>query len=299
MPKNNEVKHEPLYVVPKWNEPGCLEFVEHLSAIEVKIFDAPTEQQFRNAIATFMTNTWNDVPNYGPFDGEVTDKVIKELFAGNILPAGMEIIGLCFGINGMNVIDTTHLIRHRMFSFSAQTHADRDMRNDRVVVSPQIMANPGFYERYKEICKLSHELYKDMVDSKLVDTLEARTIMPAAFERFYMCRACIKDVIAYCNLRSDEQIQPYADVIISLKLWLEVLKLYPFLRGLINFRNPDWFYVKQCSAGKTNIFPPLPKNDVFEWAETQFLYDKSRDKFPGFDVYNDLRESLIAQIEAI
>jgi thymidylate synthase (FAD) len=298
MPKNNNVNHEPLYVKPKWDEPGDIKFIDQMEAIDVKIFDAPTESQFRNSIATFMTNTWNDRPDYGPFDGEVTDKVIHELFAGNILPAGMEIIGLCFGINGMNMIDTTHLIRHRMFSFSAQTHADRDMRDDRVVVSPQIIGSK-FYDRYLDAVLTCHDIYMDMVDSKEVDMLEARTIMPAAFERFYMCRACIKDVIAYCNLRSDEQIQPYADVIISMKLWLEVLKLYPFLRGLIDFRKPDWFYVKQCSAGKTNIFPPLPKNDTFEWAETQFLYDKSRDQFPGYKKYNLLREYLLKQIEAI
>ena len=115
MPKNNEVKHEPLYVVPKFGQEGVIQFVEQLNAIDVKIFNAPSEDEFRNTVGVFMTNTWNDVPNYGPFPTKITDKVIYELFAGNILPAGMEIIGLCFGINGMNMIDTTHLIRHRMF----------------------------------------------------------------------------------------------------------------------------------------------------------------------------------------
>jgi thymidylate synthase (FAD) len=266
--------------------------------IDVKLISPPTVQQFRDQVAVFMMNTWNDELKH-TFPPEKIDKCIRELFAGNILPTGMEIINLTFTIEGMNVIDTTHLIRHRMFSFSAQTQADRDMRNDVILLSPQIEANPDYAQRFAHAAGLLHDLYMDMVDSKQVDMLEARTVLPMAYEKFYICRGTIKDIIAYCKLRSDEQIQPYADVIIAMKLWLKVLRVYPFLKGLVDFRDQDTFYVKQCSNGKTNIFPPLPKNDTFEWAETQFVYDKPRNEFPGYAEYNALREMLLMEIDAI
>jgi hypothetical protein len=300
MPKSlNKLKIEPLHTTPKFGQPGHLEFVEQLRNIEVKIFAAPTIQQFRDTISVFMMNTWNDKLQYGGFDELAIDKCIKELFAGNILPTGMETISISWGVSGMDLIDTTHLIRHRLFSFSAQCHGDRDMRDDRVVVKPGIMANDDFYDRYRAVVKMAHQLYIDMMDSGKVHGLDARTIMPRCFEHFYMVRCCIKDIIGYCIMRGDEQIQTTADNIIAMKLWLEVLKCYPFLKGLVDFRKQDSFYIKQSIAGKTNIFPPNEKNDVFEWNESQFFHPKGREEFPGGEVYLQLREELLAQIDAI
>lgn len=288
-----------LHTTPKFDEPYDIEYVEQLNAIDVKIFGAPTVEQFRNTIAVFMMNTWNDKLNYGPFNEDEVDNTIRELFAGNILPTGMETISISWGVSGLDLIDTTHLIRHRLASFSAQCHGDRDMRNDRVVVKPGIMAIPEFYRRYRRICEEAMALYCDMMDSRLVHGLDARTIMPRCFEHFYMVRFCIKDLIAYCQMRGDEQIQTTADNIIAMKLWLEVLKLYPFLKGLVDFRRPDAFYIKQSKEGKTNIFPPNAKNDCFDWCEAQFYHPVGREEFPGGDVYLELREKLLAQIDAI
>jgi thymidylate synthase (FAD) len=275
-----------------------VEFVEQLNNIDVKIIDAPTIPQFRKAISVFMMNTWNDYPCYKFNDADI-DQCIVDLFAGNILPTGQEIIGLTWVINGMNMIDTTHLIRHRMFSFSAQTHADRDMRDDTCLVPPGIAALPDFYSRYRKITVDAMKLYVDMMDSGDVTCLDARTIMPRNLEHFYIVRGCIKDVIAYIKTRGDEQIQTQVDNIIAMKLWLEILKLYPFLKGLIDFEAPDAFYIKQCKEGKTNIFPPNVKNALFGWAPEQFVHAKHRDEFPGGNVYLKLRAKLLEQIYCI
>lgn len=299
MPKDLNVVHEPLHTTKKFGRDAHLEIVEQLSNIKVKIFSAPTIYQFRQTIAVFMMNTWNDKLNYGPFKDEDVDKTIKDLFAGNILPTGMETINIAWGVEGMDLIDTTHLIRHRLFSFSAQCHGDRDMRDDRVVVKPSIAANDSFFERFAKICQDAMQLYIDMVDSGEVNGLDARTIMPRCFEHFYMVRGTIKDVIAYCQMRGDEQIQTQADNIIAMQLWLELVKLYPFLKGLVDFRKQDSFYVKQCSNGKTNIFPPNEKNDVFPWHPDQFYHDRGREDYAGSSTYLVLRNRLLAQIDAI
>lgn len=287
-----------LHTKPKFHQEYSTDFVEQLNAIEVKIFDAPTIPQIRKMVSVFMMNTWNDRIQYD-FDEADIDLTIKELFAGNILPTGMELPGICWSVSGMDMIDTTHLIRHRLFSFSAQAHGDRDMRDDRAMVKPGIMANDKFYKRYMNIVDDAKDLYVDMMDSGLVHGLDARTIMPRCFEHFYMVKCCIKDLIGYCKMRGDEQIQTTVDNVIAMKLWLEILKLYPFLNGLVDFRAQDAFYIKQCKEGKTNIFPPNTKNDCFDWSSDQFFHPIGREEFPGGDVYLELRAKLLKEIDAI
>lgn len=299
MPKVQNNHHEPLHTTKKFGkELKPAEFVEQLNAIEVRLVHAPTVDQFREAVSIFMMNTWNDRVKY-EFDEADIDKCIDELFAGEILPTGMEVINLTFAISGMDMIDTTHLIRHRLFSFSAQCHGDRDMRDDRVMVKPGIMANEEFYSRYQKIVEESRQLYVDMMDSGEVHGLDARTIMPRCFEHFYFARATIKDWIGFVKMRIDEQIQTTVDNIIALKVWLEIVKQYPFLKKFVNLEAPDAFYVKQSRKGKTNIFPPNKKNDLFDWSESQFFHPIGREEFPGGDVYLKLKRDLVNEINSI
>jgi hypothetical protein len=279
-------------------KPGPLEFVNQLTAIDVKIVHAPTVAELRKTISVFLMNTWNDKIQW-TFPEEDIDQTIDELFRYELLPTAMETINLTWSVNGMDMIDTTHLIRHRLFSFAAQVHGDRDMRDDRVMVKPSIMANPEFFDRYRKITQDARQLYIDMLDSGAVHGLDTRTIMPRNFEHFYMVRCTIKDLIGYCIMRGDEQIQTTVDNIIAMKLWLEVLKIYPFLKGLVDFRKPDAFYQRQSAKGKTNIFPPNAKNDNFDWCEEQFYHPIGREEFQGGDVYLRIREDLLQQIDAI
>jgi len=123
--------------------------------------------------------------------------------------------------------------------------------------------------------------------------------MPRCFEHFYFVRCTIKDLIGYCQMRGDEQIQTTVDNVIAMRLWLEVLKRYPFLKPCVDFRKEDSFYVRQCAKGKTNIFPPNLKNDKFEWCEEQFFHPYHRDEYAGGEIYLRLRAELLAEIDAI
>jgi hypothetical protein len=275
-----------------------IQFMNQLECIDVKLVHAPTVAEFRKTISVFLLNTWNDKIQWD-FPEDQIDQTIDELFRYELLPTAMETINITWSVNGMDMIDTTHLIRHRLFSFAAQVHGDRDMRDDRVMVKPGIMANADFFERYKQITTMARDLYVDMLDSGLVHGLDTRTIMPRNFEHFYMVRCTIKDLIGYCIMRGDEQIQTTVDNIIAMKLWLEVLKVYPFLKGLVDFRKPDAFYQRQSAKGKTNIFPPNKKNDNFDWCEEQFYHPIGRDEFPGSETYLKIREDLLKQIDAI
>jgi hypothetical protein len=167
------------------------------------------------------------------------------------------------------------------------------------VVSPAVLANPAFLERYKKIVDEARQLYVDMADSDQVNCLDARPILPRCFDHAYAVRCNIRDLISYVVTRRDIQIQSQVDNIVALKLWYEVVKLYPFLKGCIDLDAPDAFYVKQCAAGQRNIFPPAPRNDKFDWVPEQFYQHQHRDEYPGGDDFLLRHNKLIADIKAV
>jgi thymidylate synthase (FAD) len=166
-------------------------------------------------------------------------------------------------------------------------------------VKASILAVPEFAERFTEIAKLTQSLYIDMMDSGKVSVFDCRTILPVNKTHFYVVHGCIKDIINYVKQRTDEQIQPQSDNVVALQLWLELCKLYPFLKPLIDFTKQEAFFQKVARAGKTIIFPPNEKNDTFDWSPDQFFHDKHRDKFEGSDVYLSIRDAIYAELSTI
>ena len=299
MPRVNKLDGiDTFHTTRKFGETGSLEFVEQLDNIKVHIIDSPSSTALGHTLADFLLNTWNDEFSSDWSDDEIED-MIQKLFRFELLPTAMETIGITWHVSGMDMVDTTHLIRHRLFSFAAQVHGDRDMRDDKVVVKPGWMANPELYERYKQITQDAWQLYKDAMDSGDVHGLDARTIMPRNFSHFYNVRCNIKDVIGYCNMRKDEQIQTTVDNVIAMKLWIAISKRYPFLKHFVNFDAQDDYYVRQSTKKMTNIFPPNAKNDKFDWHEDMFFHPIGRDEFAGGDVYLKIREKLLAELKDI
>ena len=291
-------QHEPLYTQRKFGKEPNVKCVNQFDAIKVTIVDAPTVEQLRKLLPVFMYNSWQEKPKFDGFTDEEVNTCIKELFSGKILPNGMETIGITFCVEGLDLVDVTHLIRHRAFTFSAQC-SDRDLRDLTALVKPSIMANDEFLDRYIDIVNQSVQLYADMMDSGEVNTFDARTILPICKSHFYSVRGCIKDIIAFCNQRCDEQIQPQSDNIIAMKLWLEIAKLYPFLKDVVDLRQQAKYYINQCIAGKTTIFPPNEVNDAFEWCETQFFHDKHRDEFNGGDEYLRVKTKILDELYSL
>lgn len=298
MPKVDKLENlQKDYTVRKFGKtPEPIAVVDKLRSMQVKIYGAPSIEEFRRTLSIFLMNTWNDDVRTEFEDADI-DVMIKELFKGELLPTALETIGLTWYVNNIDMIDTTHIIRHRDFSISSSVHGDRDMRDDWIVLNPGILANEDFKHRFIKLCIEARKLYVDMMDSGRVHGLDARTIMPRAFPWFLNIRCNIQSAMRYINMRRDEQIQTVVDNVIALKLWLEIVKRYPFLRGLIDFSKPDAFYVGQCKAGKRNIFKPNEKNDCFPWVDEQFYHGGvGRDEFPGGDEYLAIKADLLRQI---
>lgn len=306
MPTNDKVRDIQLPVSLKRGEYPQTRFKEQLGAIKVRLMQAPTLAELLSYIPEFATATWQDRPIGSTGEtSKYTDKerarILVDVFSGRILPTALETINLTFEINGLDYVDVTHILRHRMFSFSAQCTADRDMRHDDVVVKNAIMVDREFYNRYAEITVAAKQLYADMVDSNRISILDARTILTRNIETFYYIRGTLKDWLMFIEQRLDEQIQPTSDNVIALYVYREIARQYPPLAGKFVIGGIDSWYVKTAPTGRSsNIYPPKPANDVFDHKPEWFLYgDKRRQDFQGYETYVEIRDAIADEINEI
>jgi len=290
MPKVKRNNIEPFYCKKKFGEPAKLSMVEQLSNIKVELINPTPVQEVVSTMCQFALNGWNDSPKT-QFAPDEQSKCLTELFGGTALPLALETFRVNFSVQGIDLVDVTHLIRHRAFTFSAQC-SDRDLRDLELVVKPSILANEYFKRRFHQIATQSAQLYADMLDSGEVNVFDARTILPVNKSHYYLVSGCLKDIINYVRQRIDEHIQTQSDNVVALLLWNKLCKEYPFLKPLIDLNGKDMYHINQVASGKTTIFPPSEKNDVMEWDEEQFFHDKHRDQFPGSEVYLGIKEKL-------
>lgn len=281
---------EPFYCEKKFGEPATLVMNEQLSNIKVELINPTDYFEVINTMCQFALNGWNTEPRT-EFTEEEEDKCLSDLFGGTALPLALETFRVSFSVSGLDLVDVTHLIRHRAFTFSAQC-SDRDLRDLELVVKPSILANEEFRQRFEFIAHKSAQLYADMLDSGEVSVFDARTILPVNKSHYYLVSGCLKDIVNYVKQRIDEHIQTQSDNVVALMLWAELCKVYPFLVPLIDLKGKDMYHINQVKAGKTTIFPPSKKNDVMDWDEDQFFHDKHRDQFPGSDVYLGIKDKL-------
>lgn len=276
----------------KWNEQPETSFKNHLDNIKVVMQSCPRWEHLKAYIPEFTLATWEDTPDR-VFTDEEREGAVIQTFKGKLLPTALETINLTFRIEGLDLIDITHLIRHRTLSFSAQCTADRDMRMDDCLVKPSIL-NSKFEERYKQIVKDSKQLYADMVDSKEVSIFDARTVLPRSLSSFYYVKGNIKDILQFIRTRKDEAIQPESDNVIAIRMWQQILKVLPELDSIIDmdFGGPDHWFIKTAKEGhNSKCYLPKEANDVFDYNPDEYIYNKRREDFNGSETYlNILKE---------
>lgn len=297
MPINNSLTPVTLPMILKFDEDVKTEFINNLESLNIELIDGPTREQAQK-IAWHMTKaTWADTPNADPFE-ESSEKErsqnLQDVLNFRALPTPMECLGFTFKISGIDTQTVTHLIRHRAGSFAAQCTGDRDLRSDNILV-PESIENCNqdendFYQRFKDITQQAKQLYADMVDSKIVSMMDARVVLPKAMETFYVARFNLKDLIGFIKQRQDVQIQPEVDNIMATRIARIVVDQIPEVASCLDFSKPDMHYVKtfrvQLPDGTytsrgTNLYHPVPKNDLFEYNENDSIYQCRREEING------------------
>lgn len=299
MPINNDLEERPLLVNLKIGEEPKTAFLHALDAVNVKMINCPTDKDLMNYIPEFASGTWEDKPKTD-FTDEERSKVIDDLFAGYILPTALETVKMTFLIEGIDLVDVCHLIRHRTLSFSAQGTGDRDMRNDAVLVKPSILGNEKYQSRFAKLMHDAKQLYADITDDPDMPILDARTIMPRCTSNYYYVSGDLKAIIAFVGQRKDESIEPETMNIFAIKLWTEVVKRFPQLKTKIDLRSPDLFAIETSKGGRSsNFYRPEPKNDIYEYRLDWFMREKMRQDMIGGQDYIAMRDSLLEEFDAL
>jgi thymidylate synthase (FAD) len=297
MPINNDLPDKKFPFTIKRMEQPTTEYLEALSAIKVKLIQSPSLEELMDYIPEFALATWEDKPRSDYTEKERYECITK-LLRGEVLPTALETVGLTFLISNIDLIDVTHLIRHRTMSFSAHCTGDRDQRHDPCLVKPSILVDPEYVDRFMNIVDDAKELYADMVDSGQVSILDARTILPRALTNHYYARVNLKDFIGYLRQRLDRQIQPESDNIIALKMLVEANKKLPGLKEVVDLNAPDHWFVKTAQTDhSSNLYrPETPRNDVFEWKPQWFVYGCERKDMPGGEYFTTLWNNLVEEL---
>lgn len=297
MPINNNLKPVELPMTLKFNQSQKTEFVNNLNSIKVELVDSPTREQAMKIAWNMTKATWADSPDEIDSDSATEKELsqnLQDVLNFRALPTPMECLGFTFRICGIDTQTVTHLIRHRAGSFAAQCTGDRDLRNDRALVPESIQNceenSSDFLARYMEIVTLSKNLYANMVDSKKVSMMDARVILPKCLETFYIARFNLKDLIGFIKQRQDVQIQPEVDNILATKIARLIVEKIPEVATCLDFEKPDMHYVRtfrvedengNFTSKGTNLYQPEPKNDLFEYNESDSIYQCRREEING------------------
>jgi len=299
MPQNDNLEERPLLVNLKIGQEPQTAFLNALDAVNVRMLDCPSDAELMSYIPEFASGTWEDKPKTN-FTVVERAKVVDDLFAGYILPTALETIKMTFIIEGIDLVDVCHLIRHRTLSFSAQGTGDRDMRNDAVLVKPSIQGNDKYQSRFAKLMTDAKQLYADVTDDPDMPILDARTFMPRCTSNYYYVSGDLKAIIAFVGQRKDESIEPETMNIFAIKLWTEVVKRFPQLKTKIDLRSPDLFAIETSKGGRSsNFYRPEPKNDIYEYRLDWFMREKMRQEMVGGQDYIVMRDKLLEEFDAI
>lgn len=299
MPINNDLEERPLLVNLKLGQKPTTEFIHGLDAVNVRMLDCPSDKDLMKYIPEFASGTWEDTPKTD-FTDEERAQVIDDLFAGYILPTALETIKMTFIVEGIDLVDVCHLIRHRTLSFSAQGTGDRDLRNDAVLVKPSIFGNPKYAERFQKLMHDAKDLYADVTDDPDMPILDARTFMPRCTSNYYYVSGDLKAIMAFVGQRKDESIEPESVNIFAIKLWTEVVKRFPQLKNKIDMRGPDHFAIETSKGGRSsNFYKPEPKNDIYEYRLDWFMREKMRQEMTGGYDYIEKRDALLEAFDKL
>jgi len=298
MPINNSLPKKKFPMTMHWGKQANPSFKPALEAITIKMYKAPSRNQILSYLPEFCLATWEDRPTR-VYSQDQREQCLKDLLQMKVLPNAMETIGFTFLVSNIDLIDVTHLIRHRAMTFSAHCTGDRDQRFDTVLVKPSI-THSTHLSQYMRICEQAFMLYAKMLDEKEISILDARTILPRSLANHYYARVNLKDFITFLKQRLDKQIQPESDNIIAIRMLIEVAKIIPEIKYAIDLDSPDYFFIKTAQTDhSSNLYRPEPKNDIFDWNEQWFMYPRTRDMMKGGDAFVTLWNDLVARYQEI
>lgn len=287
MPKDETLTPVNFPMKLRFDEKPTTVFKNDLEALTVELIEWPDPVRCREMVYQFVNATWEDAPGVHDPD-EVPQwehvRALEMALQFKALPTVLENINFVFRISGIDVQTVTHLIRHRTGSFSAQCTGDRWQTHAAALVPGPIMNSPELYERWRKVVEDAKELYCDMINTRQISIMDARTILPKCLETHYYARFTLKDIVAFIQQRVDRAIQPCVDNLMAYYITLHIAAIFPEITSVVDFDAPSKHFIKTARTGKaTNLYWPEEHNDKFNWHPKDFIYQGTREEINGTD----------------
>jgi len=268
---------------------GTAKHKMHLSSIAATIIQAPTVKDLEEYIPEFVSMTWleenGQVEKIMELKGMNRHDVVMEMFEGRTLPTAMETIRITMALEGLDMTNVTHILRHRMFGFSAQSSGWGSLEGHDFLHNEAYVQNSELAERAITLCNDSLQLYKDALDSGMT-FYDARHYMPFCQEQKYMMTGDLKSWMMFINTRLDRTNQPTSDNILAARCRQQLLKFYPMLEAKMPPKPLLGIYMTAIqSKFNVNTYPPdkehaaeLKKRGV-DWTGITFDNPLPRDEY--------------------
>lgn len=269
----------------RFNEACTTEWFDSSNNIKVTMMSHP-DLEFREVCYEMIKSTWADEPVESVLcNDDDIHRTFDDLLHGRVLPNSMERLQFMFLIEGLTLIEVTHMLRHRTASsVHAQCTADRDLRADSAFI-PTSVAKSVWAEEYKQLAEQCKDLYARMVDGdgndEQVSYLDARYILPRCTRQFYYFTFNLKDLIGFLHQRKCTQVQPELDNIIAHQIYELVCSVIPELRDALSMEcNKSCFYCKAPDQDNSRLYAPdrVHKKILEELCreDMETLYTKTR-----------------------
>ncbi len=273
-----------------------MKFKNHLASIKATLMDYPTMEHLDTYIPEFVALTWlekiEDLDAFMKDRGLTRRGLVMEMFENRTLPTALETVRLTFFLEGLDLTNVTHIIRHRMFSFSAQSTDPVSMAEHDILENDAFTGE--FQRRARQLANDANELYRDALEAGF-SFYDARHYQLRAKEAKYFMSGNIKEFIAFINVRLGRTNQPTSDNILAAYMRKEILKVYPFLDYMMPPEKIQWHYLNAMNHKMNmNTYPPdaRHRSEMVKIPDVTFSHPIPRDEYPHMDNFNKIFKEL-------
>lgn len=283
-----------------------MQFKNHLTSLKATIVDYTPIEKLAKYIPEFVSITW--LEGLEQMDMLMEEKemnrldFVDEMFSRHTLPTALETVRLTFFLEGLDLTNVTHVIRHRMFSYSSQSSDPCTMEGHNILENDAFMEHPDLRDRSRKLCEDANQLYIDALDRGMT-FYDARHYMPRAKEAKYFMSGDIAQFMSFINTRLGRQNQPTSDNILALRMRQAILKVYPMLEKWMPAEQEQKAYT-QCINSRCNLntYPPDAEHrraldyDGVDYDEAKFQHSKARDEYSCNNHFDSLFKAILAGV---
>ncbi len=183
---------------------------------------------------------------------EQVGKLLDYLISSGHLSV-LEHASFTFAIDGISRATSHQLVRHRLASYTQQSQRYVSFKSfDEVnYITPPSVIKQGFNQRFTEMMKLNHDLYREMIEAG-IPAEDARFILPNAMETRIVVTMNARELMHACSLRLCQRAQwEIQDIFEHMKT--EVEKVAPRIGSELN---PKCYQLGYCDEREScGLYP--------------------------------------------